>query len=174
MAKNKINKILTSPDKEVKKTFGIGGILSRLFRQILADLNITPSRFGSLMQDYVNDPRNSIPNNKRDQTMNRGNLIKEFSKPNMTWKVFCKAMRFLQFVKIDFVVRAYHRGYGGKEKEISLHMATVNFAGEEQFSDDPSEKEEAEEARALANSQYGLSYLDRHIVTNDDDKETSK
>lgn len=122
MAKNKLTKILTAPDKDIKKTFGANGVLSRLFRQMLLDLNVGPSRFGSLLQDYILDPRNGVPNNKKDQTSMRGNLTKEFSRPQMTWKVFCKALRFLQITKIEFVIKAHHR-----HGKTTIHSTVVDF-----------------------------------------------
>lgn len=124
MAKNKLTRILTAPDKDIKKTFGANGVLSRLFRQMLLDLNVGPSRFGSLLQEYILDPRNGVPNNKKDQTSMRGNLTKEFSRPQMTWKVFCKALRFLQITKIEFVIKAHHRT--GRS---TIHSTVVDFGG---------------------------------------------
>lgn len=122
MAKNKLTEILTSPDKLMKKTSGPNGILSRLFRQILLDLNIGPARFASLLQDYINDVRNCIPDNRKDRTSSRGNMTKEFSRPQMTWRVFCKALRFLQIKKIEFVIKAHHAN--GKA---TLHSTVVDF-----------------------------------------------
>ena len=124
MAKNKLTRILTAPDKDVKKTFGANGVLSRLFRQMLLDLNIGPPQFGHLMAQYLADPRNAVPNNKKDQTSMRGNLNKEFSRPQMTWKVFCKALRFLQITKIEFVLQATRAT--GKP---TIHSTVVDFGG---------------------------------------------
>lgn len=118
--KNKLHRMLQAPDKEIGKTHGSNGVLSRLFRQMLLDLNIGGSRFGSLLQDYIQDSHHGAPLNKKDQTSMRGNLTKEFSRPQMTWKVFIKALRFLQLIKIDFVIKAYHAN--GKE---TLHSTTV-------------------------------------------------
>lgn len=154
MAKNKLTKILTAPDKDIKKTHGSNGVLSRLFRQMLLDLNVGPSRFGSLLQDYILDPRNGVPNNKKDQTSMRGNLTKEFSRPQMTWKVFCKALRFMQIIKIEFVIKAHHRG--GKS---TIHSTVVDFGGTV-FDNDEDEK-----PASLADTQYGVQYLDIDMKT---------
>lgn len=148
MARNKLTRILTAPDKDIKKTFGANGVLSRLFRQMLLDLNIGPSRFGQLLQHYILDARNGVPNNKKDQTSQRGNLTKELSKPQMTWKVFCKAMRLLQIVRIEFVVKAHHPG--GKT---SLHSTVVDFGG-------PLRPPEPDNEGDLENGPYGVQYLD--------------
>lgn len=124
MARNKLDQMMELPDKGATKTAGANGILARLWRQMLCDLAISGQRFGTLLQEYVLDPRNHVPNNRKDQISVRGNLTKEFTRPHMTWKVFCKAMRFLNIVKIDFSIRAYH-GTG----KISDHSTTVNFGG---------------------------------------------
>jgi hypothetical protein len=156
MAKNKLNRILTAPDKEIKKTFGANGVLSRLFRKILWDLKIGPNRFGTLLQDYILNPLNGVPNNKKDQTSARGNLAKEFSKPQMTWKVFMKAMRFLQVWRIEFVVKLHHRGPGEKT---TIHSTVVDLAdyGAKEFD----ENDEQEETKELTQAGLGVQYLDR-------------
>jgi hypothetical protein len=192
MAKNKLTKILTAPDKDIKKTFGANGVLSRLFRQMLLDLNIGPSRFGSLLQEYILDPRNGVPNNKKDQTSMRGNLTKEFSRPQMTWKVFCKALRFLQIKKIEFVIKAHHRigkstihssvvDFGGGQQEIDIidagldeqgmalkahhrnGKASLHSAAMEIDLDEPDDNEG--ERNPLIGTQYEVQYLDIDVKT---------
>ncbi len=106
MAKNKLDKILTAPDKEIHKAYGTNGVWSRMFRFMLKRMNITGPRFSHLMLQYLTDRRNGVPNNKKDQTVMRGNLIKEFSLPQMTWKVFCRALRFLGIGQIEIIIRA--------------------------------------------------------------------
>ena len=128
MAKQNMKAVLASPDKGISKTYGANGVLSRLFRQMLHDLNITGPRFGNLLYDYITDSRHGVPNNKKDQTSIRGNLTKEFARPQMTWKVLCKALRFLQIVKIDLVIKAYHAN--GKT---SLHSTVVQFGSRKEL-----------------------------------------
>lgn len=105
---NRLNRMLSAPDKLRTRTPGGNGMLSRLFRTILQDLNITGQRFAKFMEDYITDTRNGVPNNKKDQTSMRGNLNKEFSREQMTWKVFCKALRFLQFTRVEIILRCHH------------------------------------------------------------------
>lgn len=122
MAKNKLVRLLNDPTKGMNETYGTNGILAHLFRRMLHDLNVSPMRWGSLMYDFITDPRNGVPDNKKDQTSWRGNFVKEFERRQMTWKVFCKAMRFLQLPRIELVIRAHHRN--GKVTE---HSTFVNF-----------------------------------------------
>lgn len=140
MAKNEITKILTAKDKEVTKTPGANGALSRMFRQMLWDLEINLPRFHNYMMDFISDTRNGVPDNKKDHSSVRGNLTKEFAKPQMTWKIFCKAMRFIQLVKIDFVIKAYH--VNGKT---SLHQVTVNYGARKDLQNFTEELEQPED-----------------------------
>jgi len=80
------------------------GILSRLFRKILAELNITPMVWNKLMNVYLNDSRNRIPRSSRGRSSTRGNLNKELKKSNMTWNNFEKGLRFLNPLRSTFTV----------------------------------------------------------------------
>jgi hypothetical protein len=138
MAKNKLVRLLNDPTKGMYETYGINGILAHLFRRMLHDLNVNTLRWGSLMYDFITDPRNGVPDNKKDQTSMRGNFVKEFERRQMTWKVFCKAMRFLQMVRIQLIIRAHHRN-----GEVTEHSTFVNFgAAEEQDAQEPPEEPE--------------------------------
>lgn len=141
---NKMNKILMSPDKDVTKTSGANGVLSRLFRQMVLDLGIGPSQFGSLLQDYILDARHGVPNNRKDQTSQRGNLTKEFSRPQMTWKVFCKALRFLQVLKIDIIIKAHH-----ENGMTTIHSTAVDFGRRIDLNRFDKELEQTEEKEAV-------------------------
>ena len=64
-------------------------------------------RFSALLADYVRDKRNKVPDNRRDQSSIMGNLTKELSRPDMTWKVFCKGVRFLQYTRFEICIKGY-------------------------------------------------------------------
>lgn len=87
-----LHKFFTSPDKQAKQA---KGVLSRLFRLILRDLDVNWSFFNKLMKRYLDDPRNGVANNSKDRSSHRGNLTKELRRPKMTWNVFMKGIRFL-------------------------------------------------------------------------------
>lgn len=101
---------------------GTDSVLASMFLKILYDLGINETRWNHLMTNYVMDKRNCIPANNRDQSSARGNLQKELLKRKMTWKVFCKGIRFLNITKFDFVIRAHHAN--GK---ITEHTKSVSF-----------------------------------------------
>lgn len=129
MARNDLFKILNSADKGVSRTFGSNGTLSRLFRQMLRDRKIGPEKFGALMHDYLDDPRNRVSNNRKDRTSARGNLGMALAQPKMTWKVFCKGLRFLKVVKIDIAIRAYYAN--GQEEIHQTSMVLVEHTPSE-------------------------------------------
>jgi hypothetical protein len=94
---------------------GVETILSNLFTLIKQDVLKQFSTWNILMIAYLLDPKNGIPRNSREQSSAKGNLDKEFAKPNMTWKVFCKAIRFLNIMKFDIIIKAHHANGSTRE-----------------------------------------------------------
>lgn len=119
-----ISRMLEDPNKEIHKTYGHVATLSKLWRIILKDLNIGGYRFSMLMERFLNDPNNHVPNNPKERFNNRGNLNKEMSNPTMSWKVFCKCMRFLQFTEFRITLEARHQ-----DGKITTHRVMVPLVG---------------------------------------------
>jgi hypothetical protein len=94
--------LFNDPHKSVTEA---RGILSALWRQLLVVLGIDSWRWDKLMRKYLADPRNGIQNNSRDRSSARGNLNKELKRDDMTWRVFLKAMSFLDPVRVVFTIR---------------------------------------------------------------------
>lgn len=120
--KYEMEKILTSPDKGISGTRGIGGILARLWRQILDDLNVSPNRFEILLSDFINSAKRGVPEHRISRHFTRGNLRRELEQPTMTFKVFIKGMKFLKIVRIRIAVELEH-GSGRK----TLHETSVDL-----------------------------------------------
>ena len=112
-----VNQMLQADDKGVAEATGT---LSKLFRQILLDVGVTPMQWSKLMQGYLTNPRNRVPKNGRDRSTHRGNLNKELRKPNMTWNNFKRGLIFLSPVKIRFEV---HLTWNNKRT--TLHGVTL-------------------------------------------------
>lgn len=139
-----IAKMLEDPKKELNKTFGPVGALSKLFRVILFELKVSPYRFSMLMDRFLNDPKNQVPDNPKERFNNRGNLNKEFSNPAMSWKVFIKCMKFLQFTELRLTLEARHN-----DGTITSHRAMIDLRDgslkdiplfEEEMAQDPNQK----------------------------------
>lgn len=129
-----IRQILSAPDKGASKTYGINGVLARLFRTMLKDLGVDGARWGSLMSDYLTDPRNAVPENKRDKTSARGNINKELFRPQMTWKVFFKGLRFLKIAEFEIQIITVR-----KNGQRYVHVTNVVL---DTLDDEPSEQDE--------------------------------
>lgn len=93
--------ILERDDKGASKATGV---LSLIFRRTMADLNVNATMWNKLMLGYLGDKRNRIPNNSRARSSTRGNLTKELSKPNMTWRNFEKGIKFINPEEAVFTV----------------------------------------------------------------------
>lgn len=118
--KNRLTSLLSLPDKGQSETSGPNGVLTRLFRKILADLDIGPKRFDSLLEQFIRDSFSGKTSSPKVQTSMRGNLMKEFIKRQMTWKVFCKALLILQVVEFQLALKIKRRN--GSESTHSLKM----------------------------------------------------
>ena len=114
--------IFTDPVKSIGEA---KGVLSKLFRTILVEREITPGVWSSLMARYLNDPYNRIPPNPKDRSSARGNLNKELHRPTMTWKVFRKAILFLAPVKATFIIRFEWPTNIPKHYEVSEHSIVL-------------------------------------------------
>lgn len=157
-----INQMLEDPNKGVHKTHGSWGTLSKLWRVMLKDLHVSGYKFSTLMKHYVENPKNWSKKRGDDHADNRGNLNKEFSNPTMSWKVFCKCMKFLQVVEFRLTIEARHR-----DGHITTHRTMLNLE-EDQLINDPRFVEEIEKSQNDPNSpnlplpedQEHISYLD--------------
>lgn len=145
------------------KKFGVGqpsgvtGILVRLFRTMLNDLGINGIKWNRLMEEYLRielievekkrRQKKGLPPlvlgehfeiNRRDRTSVRGNVNKEFNRKIMTWKVFCKAMRFFKLRRFKIIILAEH-----ENGRITEHSTIVTFADATQEIESPDDPAEA-------------------------------
>lgn len=135
-----ITQMLDDPNKGINKTYGGWGVLSKLWRIILKQNQISGYRFSVLMDRYIKDPANRSRKSEGEHFDNRGNLNKEFSNPTMSWKVFLKGMRFMQFIEFRITIEARHR-----DGHISVHKTMYNL-DENLLVNDPRFREEIEAA----------------------------
>lgn len=105
-----LQRIVRSNDKAINEA---RGPLAKLFRKILFDTKMDQIKVEKLMRQYLDNPLNNIPRDNKIRSSERGNLIKEISRPNMTWKVFMKGLRFLSPVAVRFEVHLTWRNQPG-------------------------------------------------------------
>jgi hypothetical protein len=83
--------LLAMPLKDIQKATGA---LSKLWRKMLFDLNITPQQSERLIHRYLRDDRHKIASGS-DRSSARNNLSNELAKPDMTWKNFMRGNKLL-------------------------------------------------------------------------------
>lgn len=87
------------PYGEPIPTRSADSILSALFRQILAELDIGKGNFLVRIDRYVR--KNTTPEDAKEISSIRGNLAKELLRSVMTWKVFIKGLKVFNIQKFD-------------------------------------------------------------------------
>jgi len=123
-----IGRLLSDPFKGISDTSGSSGIPARLWRTMLFDLGIDGKKYGRLMRAFLMDPRNGIPNNRREHTNNAGNYGKDFARDTMTWKTLMRGLRFLQFEGGEIIIRGRHR-----DGTITEHRTSFDLGGYEEL-----------------------------------------
>lgn len=97
---NHMHDIISDPFKKSDRVKNNVGFLARVFREILFHASIDWDEWNELMQDYLDDPQNGIPNNPRSRTTERGNQNKACASINMTWKSLMKNFYFIKGQKL--------------------------------------------------------------------------
>ena len=109
------------------KTASTDSILASIYQNILAVcLQHSWPRFNRLMEDFLSDVRNNIPQNIKEKSSARGNLRKELLRPVMTWKVFCKGLRFLKIKRFTIIVQLHHANGITTEHKKEVQLADID------------------------------------------------
>lgn len=98
-----LNKLLHAPDKKFKEA---SNLLSRLFRQILMDLDVTPSRWHYWVTRYFHSPLSKTAKNARDIGQDRNNFNRALAKDRITWNNFFKALQITgpEWIRVDITM----------------------------------------------------------------------
>lgn len=165
--------ILEREDKGASKA---SGVLSKIFRKSLWEVGVNATKWNKLMLQYLDDRRNRIPNNSRAKSSTRGNLTKELSKPNMTWRNFEKGIRFLNPARAVFSLQlSWHNGNttvhdiellgAAKTEENPTYMPTMEeMSLLASIGERPDQIPSKPEQLMLADDLVGKGYLKTHIV----------
>ncbi len=103
-------------------TGGVTSILSRMYGKILLELGVGTTGINRLMESHLNNPKNGIPQNLKERASARGNLSKDLTKPTMTWKIFCRLIKFLHVSKFKIDITLYHSNH-----QPTTHTMLVNL-----------------------------------------------
>ena len=85
----------------------IKGVLTRVYKLFVVSFGKDRTTvWNKLMDQYVVDPNNNIPDDRAKQTSAKGNLKREYLGQQLTWLKFCEAMRFAKFTKLKMTFTA--------------------------------------------------------------------
>lgn len=84
-----VNNIYSPVDKSRMKA---KGIVARLWRNICAELSISPDYIFRELRLWINSASSGIPNTGSARSTERGNVIKEITRPQMTLHVLLKVL----------------------------------------------------------------------------------
>ena len=119
MSNKDLQEMLSSPDKHVSETTNA---LARLFRTILKDHNVGYDQFSKSITGYLNREQTSAPRSKKDQSREKGNLVKELSGSSFTFKNFTKGLRVLNPVTAEL-----HLTLKWRRGQVSTHSIVMNI-----------------------------------------------
>ena len=122
MKDNTINELLTQ--SKFKKQEDNLNPLARVIRTILADLNVKPYQFNILLKQYLDDPINRFET-QDSKTSESGNIKKEFSRDNPTFKTLVKLTRVLNPVETSFCIK--YKWHDGSESEHAIDIKVPSF-----------------------------------------------
>lgn len=103
MSEAEVKEIFDSHDKKALES---EGLLTRLLRQMFIDIDLTLGEYNSKMVEYLNDPRNRIPQTAHARSSERGNMLKDISNTRMSWRAFTKQIRLLAPISVRFEIHA--------------------------------------------------------------------
>jgi hypothetical protein len=131
MPRKKFEAIYKSKDYGASQTNGPAGVLSSMFRTVMQKLGVGPEKWGYLMRLYVQDPRNGVPDNDADRGSTRGNLSTALSNDYMTWKVFCRGLKFLRIRHVRIALELYTED--GQKHIVSKDFNPTTGGGDSPF-----------------------------------------
>lgn len=96
--------------------------LARLFRKIVSEEGITATQWAALLEAYVRNPMNGVPQNSRDENSAIGTLQRELLKPRMSWAVFRKGLNLLNPKQVDYILEMRWSNNPG---DVTTHVVTM-------------------------------------------------
>lgn len=115
-----IKQVLKDPNKMMGES---QNLLSRLLRQLAYELQIGPRSFANLMSRYLADPKMGVANsdNPNARINHKGNMVKEFGSPKISWQVFEKWLRVLRVKRARLILQIEREGGTVTQHEILFH-----------------------------------------------------
>lgn len=128
-----LESILTRDDK---KTNEAGNVPAKLLRKILSELNITPSQWEYLVNNYYKSSYSSIAKNKVAIASDKNNFNRAIAKNDVTWAKIMRALLILSPVKITFSIKMQWRSGLETEHSQVVHNHMKKLIEENNFEPD--------------------------------------
>lgn len=128
MSNKELQELLSSPDKNVTETTNP---LARLFRTVLRDHNVGYDQFSRSMTRYLNREQHAAGKSKKEQSHERGNLVKELRGNSFTFKNFAKGLRVLNPVSADLTLTLHW-----KRGQSTVHTISMNIQDQDHDSEE--------------------------------------
>lgn len=117
-------------------------VIKELFTKIVEDHGITQLTWKRLMDNYLKDPLNHIPNNREAHVQERSALTKNFvTNPFMTWVMLCRALRFIRVKRFRISLTLVH-----SNNSTSEHGMWVNLRNKYPSLNDQKENDETNDS----------------------------
>lgn len=129
MSNKDLQEMLSSPDKNLTETTNP---LARLFRLVLRDHNVSYEQFNRSMSNYLNREQSAASRSKKEQSREKGNLVKELSGSSFTFKNFTKALRVLNPVSAELTLTLKWRRNQESVHTIIMNIQDPNGDGEDE------------------------------------------
>lgn len=121
MSNKVLQDILSDAEKKTNET--TNG-LARLYRGILYDLNVDWPRLNRDITRFLDRQQTEVERSSKEQTRERGNLVKELCGDALTWKNFVKGIQVLNPVSMEIqVTLKWRRGIE------TIHKTNLNIGG---------------------------------------------
>lgn len=118
MSNKNLQEMLVDPDKKVHESTNI---LAKLFRTVLYDLNVDYSQLNRNIIAYLDKQQLSVKKSTKEQTREKGNLVKELSSNSLTWNNFVKGLQVINPISAE--IRLTLRWRRGRE---TIHTVNIN------------------------------------------------
>lgn len=128
MSNKDLQEILSSPDKNIAETTNP---LARLFRLVLLDHGVGYDQFNRAITAYLNREQKAAERSKKEQSREKGNLVKELSGSSFTFKNFTKALRVLNPVSAELTLTLKWRRNQESVHTIVMNIQDPNENGDE-------------------------------------------
>lgn len=119
MSNKDLQEMLSSPDKNITSTTNP---LARLFRTVLMDHNVGADQFTRSINAYLNREHRIANKSKKEQSQEKGNLVKELNGTSFTFKNFAKGLKVLNPISAELTITLHWR-----RNQTSVHTIHMNI-----------------------------------------------